>query len=182
MRRLRENAKDGNKLIVELQEHTREARFQYRHSWRVGDAMLWDNRCTLHCATGFDDSKYVRMMFRTTLEGGHGVDDPHLDGEVGDVLQRTAQYQAEHEDQHARRVVQQGVGHGPEHEEGQTGGEDVDAVTGQRGAAEHVQQEGGEHPAGGEPHHAVIRAHAGPARGSIDPAPAGGRQIQITAR
>lgn len=60
---------EGNKLIRELQELTREERFQYRHSWRVGDAMLWDNRCTLHCATGFDDSKYVRMMFRTTLEG-----------------------------------------------------------------------------------------------------------------
>lgn len=60
---------EGHKLIVELQEHTREERFQYRHSWRAGDGMLWDNRCTLHCATGFDDTKYVRMMFRTTLEG-----------------------------------------------------------------------------------------------------------------
>ncbi|MBL8701863.1 MAG: TauD/TfdA family dioxygenase [Alphaproteobacteria bacterium] len=60
---------EGNKIIRELQALTREERFQYRHSWRLGDAMLWDNRCTLHCATGFDDSKYVRMMFRTTLEG-----------------------------------------------------------------------------------------------------------------
>lgn len=60
---------EGHKLILELQAHTREPRFQYRHSWRAGDGMLWDNRCTLHCATGFDDSKYVRMMFRTTLEG-----------------------------------------------------------------------------------------------------------------
>ena len=60
---------EGHKLILELQAHTREPRFQYRHVWRVGDAMLWDNRCTLHCATGFDESKGVRMMFRTTLEG-----------------------------------------------------------------------------------------------------------------
>ena len=60
---------EGHALILQLQAHTREERFQYRHVWRVGDAMLWDNRCTLHCATGFDESTGVRMMFRTTLEG-----------------------------------------------------------------------------------------------------------------
>ncbi len=60
---------EGHALILELQAHTREPRFHYRHVWRVGDAMLWDNRCTLHCATGFDESTGVRMMFRTTLEG-----------------------------------------------------------------------------------------------------------------
>ena len=41
----------------------------YRHKWRVGDALLWDNRCTQHCATAWDDSKYTRRMQRTTLEG-----------------------------------------------------------------------------------------------------------------
>lgn len=60
---------EGHALVLELQAHTRAERFQYRHGWRAGDGMLWDNRCTLHCATGFDDAKYVRMMFRTTLEG-----------------------------------------------------------------------------------------------------------------
>lgn len=62
-------ADEGRALIARLQDHTRQERFQYRHVWRVGDALLWDNRCTLHSATGFDDTKYVRMMFRTTLEG-----------------------------------------------------------------------------------------------------------------
>ncbi len=62
-------ADEGRALIARLQAHTREERFQYRHVWRVRDAILWDNRRTLHSATGFDDSKYVRMMFRTTLEG-----------------------------------------------------------------------------------------------------------------
>jgi alpha-ketoglutarate-dependent taurine dioxygenase len=35
----------------------------------VGDALLWDNRCTQHCATPWDDAKYTRRMQRTTLEG-----------------------------------------------------------------------------------------------------------------
>ena len=31
--------------------------------------MLWDNRCTQHCATGFDEARHVRLMHRTTIEG-----------------------------------------------------------------------------------------------------------------
>lgn len=62
-------ADEGRVLILQLQDHSREERFQHRHRWRVGDAVLWDNRCTQHCATEFDDTKYVRRMHRTTLEG-----------------------------------------------------------------------------------------------------------------
>ena len=62
-------ANEGRELIQTMQAHSRKPEFIYRHSWRVGDAMLWDNRCTLHCATEFDDQRYVRMMFRTTIEG-----------------------------------------------------------------------------------------------------------------
>ena len=60
---------EGRAIIQRLQEHAQRPEFIYRHSWRVGDAMLWDNRCTQHCATEFDDQRYIRMMFRTTLEG-----------------------------------------------------------------------------------------------------------------
>ena len=59
----------GQQLIAWLQEFARQERFIYRQQWRAGDAVLWDNRCTQHCATGFDDKKYVRTMYRTTLEG-----------------------------------------------------------------------------------------------------------------
>jgi taurine dioxygenase/putative 2-oxoglutarate oxygenase len=62
-------ADEGRALIEELQDFAAQPQFVYRHSWRVGDAVLWDNRCTLHCATGFDDTKYTRHMHRTTLEG-----------------------------------------------------------------------------------------------------------------
>jgi len=60
---------EGAALVQALQAHAQEPRFIYRHVWRPADAVLWDNRCTQHCATGFDDERYVRRMHRTTLEG-----------------------------------------------------------------------------------------------------------------
>lgn len=60
---------EGRALIEELFEHASSPQFVYRHVWRPHDAVLWDNRCMLHCATGFDESRYVRHMQRTTLEG-----------------------------------------------------------------------------------------------------------------
>lgn len=63
------SADEGRELIKWLQEFAQQPRFIYRQVWQAGDAILWDNRCTQHCATGFDDEKYVRTMYRTTLEG-----------------------------------------------------------------------------------------------------------------
>jgi alpha-ketoglutarate-dependent taurine dioxygenase len=60
---------DGRALVAWLQEFARQDRFVYRHRWRDGDAVLWDNRCTQHCATPFDEARYTRLMHRTTLEG-----------------------------------------------------------------------------------------------------------------
>ena len=66
---------DGRVVLIlnlpAVVEHVARLRpeFVYRHQWRVGDAVLWDNRCAQHCATPFDDSKFERHMQRTTLEG-----------------------------------------------------------------------------------------------------------------
>lgn len=62
-------AEEGRALVAELQAFAQQPRFAYRHKWQVGDAVLWDNRCTQHRATGFNDEIYVRTMYRTTLEG-----------------------------------------------------------------------------------------------------------------
>jgi alpha-ketoglutarate-dependent taurine dioxygenase len=59
----------GRQLILELCAHAQRPAFLYRHRWREGDAVLWDNRCTQHCATPFDEERYTRRMHRTTLEG-----------------------------------------------------------------------------------------------------------------
>lgn len=60
---------EGRALVAWLQEFARQDRFIYRHRWRDGDGVLWDNRCTQHCATPFDEARYTRLMHRTTLEG-----------------------------------------------------------------------------------------------------------------
>lgn len=59
----------ADELLDYLRDFAIRPEFVYRHKWRVGDAILWDNRCAQHCATEFDDVKYRRFMLRTTLEG-----------------------------------------------------------------------------------------------------------------
>ena len=56
-------------LIEELRAFATQPRFVYTHSWMPGDAILWDNRCTMHCATPFDEDKYRRIMYRTQIAG-----------------------------------------------------------------------------------------------------------------
>ena len=60
---------EGVSLIRELEAFATGPAFVYRHKWRRGDALLWDNRCTMHCATSFDEARYERHMHRTTIEG-----------------------------------------------------------------------------------------------------------------
>ena len=60
---------ESRALIDELTAHITKPAFTYTHKWRPGDVVLWDNRCTQHCAIPYDDSKEDRHMLRTTLEG-----------------------------------------------------------------------------------------------------------------
>jgi alpha-ketoglutarate-dependent 2,4-dichlorophenoxyacetate dioxygenase len=55
-------------LIRDLTEHATQREFVYRHTWRVGDLVIWDNRCTLHRGRPYDDQRYTRDMRRVTLE------------------------------------------------------------------------------------------------------------------
>ena len=42
--------------------------FIYEHRWRVGDVLLWDNRCTLHARRDFNPDEN-RWMRRVTIRG-----------------------------------------------------------------------------------------------------------------
>ena len=53
-------------LLRDLAEHATQPQFIYRHSWRVGDLVIWDNRATMHRAKPFDDKKYRRELSRVT--------------------------------------------------------------------------------------------------------------------
>ncbi|MGI4879067.1 MAG: TauD/TfdA dioxygenase family protein [Janthinobacterium lividum] len=60
---------DSLALVDELIAFVTEERFVYCHVWRVGDVLVWDNRCTLHTGTLFDDTRYVREMHRLWVKG-----------------------------------------------------------------------------------------------------------------
>ena len=57
---------EGRLLLHELIEHATGPQFVYRHHWRVGDLVIWDNRATMHRARPFEDAKYVRELRRVT--------------------------------------------------------------------------------------------------------------------
>jgi alpha-ketoglutarate-dependent 2,4-dichlorophenoxyacetate dioxygenase len=58
---------EGCKLLEELRSFATQPRFVYRHHWRPGDAILWDNRCTMHRASMFDEKLGRRHCFRVTI-------------------------------------------------------------------------------------------------------------------
>jgi alpha-ketoglutarate-dependent 2,4-dichlorophenoxyacetate dioxygenase len=57
---------EGRLLLRELIEHATQPQFVYRHRWRVGDLVIWDNRATMHRARVFDDTSYHRELRRVT--------------------------------------------------------------------------------------------------------------------
>jgi alpha-ketoglutarate-dependent 2,4-dichlorophenoxyacetate dioxygenase len=58
---------EGRALLAELLAHATQPRFVYAHKWRLGDLVIWDNRCTLHRATPFESATHVRDMRRSTI-------------------------------------------------------------------------------------------------------------------
>ncbi len=60
---------EGAELLARLNAHAISDPFVYRHEWRAGDVLIWDNRCTMHKATPYDDQAYTRVMHRATIKG-----------------------------------------------------------------------------------------------------------------
>jgi alpha-ketoglutarate-dependent 2,4-dichlorophenoxyacetate dioxygenase len=56
---------EGRLLLRELIEHATQREFVYRHEWREGDLVIWDNRATMHRGRNFDESR-VRDLRRVT--------------------------------------------------------------------------------------------------------------------
>ena len=63
---------ESRALLAELHRHSTRPEFVYRHIWRRHDVLFWDNRCTMHVATGYNP-RYTRHMHRTTVKGGRPV-------------------------------------------------------------------------------------------------------------
>jgi alpha-ketoglutarate-dependent 2,4-dichlorophenoxyacetate dioxygenase len=56
-------------LLMDLIEHATQREFVHTHRWRVGDLVMWDNRCTMHRAREYDETQ-VRDLHRTTVSDG----------------------------------------------------------------------------------------------------------------
>jgi len=60
---------EARALIRDLLERATAPDRVYTHRWRSGDLVLWDNRCVLHRGRPWDESRYRRVMHRTTVAG-----------------------------------------------------------------------------------------------------------------
>jgi taurine dioxygenase len=60
-------------LLDELLEHATQKKFQYRHKWKAGDLVIWDNRCLMHKANGDYPVSEVRYLYRVMLKGDRPV-------------------------------------------------------------------------------------------------------------
>jgi taurine dioxygenase len=60
---------EGRALIEELNGMITPPERVYSHTWTPRQCMVWDNRCTLHRATGFDEARQKRVMRRCTING-----------------------------------------------------------------------------------------------------------------
>jgi alpha-ketoglutarate-dependent 2,4-dichlorophenoxyacetate dioxygenase len=61
---------EGRALLAELMAFATRPEFVFRYGWKRGDVVIWDNLCTMHRATPFDDQTHKRDMRRTTCREG----------------------------------------------------------------------------------------------------------------
>jgi taurine dioxygenase len=60
---------EGFALIDMLYLHATQPRYEYRHPWRVGDFVIWDNRSVMHQANADYDPEEFRYLYRVMLKG-----------------------------------------------------------------------------------------------------------------
>jgi taurine dioxygenase len=59
---------ESEALLNFLYDHSERPEFVYSHVWRVGDLIVWDNRCSSHARTDFPADQR-RLLLRTTVQG-----------------------------------------------------------------------------------------------------------------
>ncbi len=66
---------DGRILLYDLNLHATRPEFVYSHQWRVGDLVIWDNRCTMHRGRPHDESQPRDLRRATTLDIGSTLEE-----------------------------------------------------------------------------------------------------------
>ena len=69
---------EGRMLLMDLLEHATQPQFVYRHTWKPGDLVIWDNRATLHRGRRWDMDEPRELRRTTTTD----VDDPAVERPV----------------------------------------------------------------------------------------------------
>ena len=59
---------ESEALLDRLWAHATQPKYAWTHRWRVGDIVLWDNRCCMHYRTEIDTA-HRRVLHRTTIKG-----------------------------------------------------------------------------------------------------------------
>lgn len=62
------SSEDSQALLEKLFIHQEQEHFVYKHKWKPGDLLMWDNRTTLHARTDFDATE-LRKLRRVTVSG-----------------------------------------------------------------------------------------------------------------
>jgi len=62
------SVEESDRLLARLWTHMTKPEFVYGHSWRIGDVVMWDNRCCTHMRDAFDKS-IRRRLLRVSVEG-----------------------------------------------------------------------------------------------------------------
>ena len=61
---------EGRAQLDDLIRHAAQPQFVHTHEWRVGDLLLWDNRCLMHRAVAnYELERYRRVLYRTVVRG-----------------------------------------------------------------------------------------------------------------
>jgi taurine dioxygenase len=66
---------ESEDLLDRLWAHATQERFGWHHEWRVGDVLVWDNRCTMHHRDPFDPASR-RVMHKTACQGARPAEAP----------------------------------------------------------------------------------------------------------
>jgi alpha-ketoglutarate-dependent 2,4-dichlorophenoxyacetate dioxygenase len=65
---------EGRLLLRDLIDHATQPQFVYRHQWRDGDLVIWDNRCTMHRGRHYDESRVRDLRRVTTRDAASTLD------------------------------------------------------------------------------------------------------------
>jgi taurine dioxygenase len=64
---------DSEALLDRLWAHCHALPFTWFQKWQVGDLVMWDNRCTMHKRTAFDENARRYLLRTTVIDGRPGA-------------------------------------------------------------------------------------------------------------